>query len=37
MPFADKEKQKQYCRDYQKHQRELLKQFKESAKAGTVG
>lgn len=28
MPFADKEKQKEYCRNYQKTQRELLKKLK---------
>jgi hypothetical protein len=28
-PYSDPEKQKQYCRDYQKKQRELLKQLKE--------
>jgi hypothetical protein len=28
MPYADKEKQKKYCRDYQARQRELLKKLK---------
>jgi hypothetical protein len=28
MPYADKEKQKEYCRKYQKDQRELLKKLK---------
>jgi hypothetical protein len=28
LPFADKEKQKAYCRDYQAKQRELLKKLK---------
>jgi hypothetical protein len=32
MPYADKEKQKAYCRDYQKKQRELLKKLKEQQK-----
>jgi hypothetical protein len=32
MPYTDKEKQKAYCRDYQKKQRELLKKLKEQAK-----
>jgi hypothetical protein len=29
LPYADKEKQKAYCREYQKKQRELLKKLKE--------
>jgi len=28
MPYADSEKQKAYCRNYQKYQRELLKKLK---------
>ena len=28
MPYADKEKQKKYCRDYQTRQRALLKKLK---------
>jgi hypothetical protein len=28
MPYADSEKQKAYCRNYQKEQRELLKRLK---------
>jgi hypothetical protein len=34
MPFADKEKQKEYCRNYQKKQRELLKQLTSCAQKG---
>jgi hypothetical protein len=29
LPYSDKEKQKEYCRDYQKKQRLLLKDLKE--------
>lgn len=32
MPYKDKEKQKKYCRDYQKINRELLKKIKEEKK-----
>lgn len=35
MPYADKEKQKAYCRDYQKKQRELLKELKKKAEGKT--
>jgi hypothetical protein len=31
MPFKDKEKQRQYCRDYQRRQRKLLKELKEAS------
>jgi hypothetical protein len=32
MPYVDKEKQKQYCRNYQKRQRELFKKLLEAQK-----
>lgn len=32
MPYADKERQKAYCREYAKKQRELLKDLQTKAK-----
>ncbi len=34
MPYVDREKQRAYCREYQKRQRELLKKLKEKQGEG---